>query len=242
MTSQEIWLKEHFPYKLGTANYLINVSNKNKFIYFETPKVACSTIKRSLQSLEIGSEATLADDVHDKSKSPLLSPLSLANPLSQHIKTHFKFGFVRNPYSRILSCYLDKIVGNQWEKDRRLPKLGYAPSDNLSFVDFLKAVKTFPIQEWDIHWMPQTILLSHDKIDLDFIGKQETFDSDFSRVLHYLNGEKQEEEKIVNVNHHSVNANKKLEKYLNKEAQDLVKEIYYDDFKAYGYGFDPILA
>jgi len=242
MTNQEKWLKENFPYEVGTSNYLINISNKNKIIYFETPKVACSTIKRTLQTLEVDDISLLSKDVHDKSKTPLLSPLSLVHPLSHHLESYFLFGFVRNPYSRILSCYLDKIVGNQWERERRLPKIGYEASDNLTFIEFLKAIKKFPIEKWDIHWMPQTVLLANDKVDLNFIGRQETFDSDFNRLLQYFNNGEQEEKKIVNINHHSVNANKKLEKYLNKEAQNLIKEIYYNDFKAYGYGFDPLFT
>ena len=235
-------LKELFPYPYGAANYLINVSNKHRYIYFETPKVACSTIKRTLQSFEVDNDVDkLAKDVHDKAKSPLLSPMSLANPISRHIKTHFTFGFVRNPYSRLLSCYLDKIAGSEYERNIRLPKIGLDPSDDISFSDFLRAVKTYPVGEWDIHWMPQTILLAHDKIDLDFIGRQETFAPDFNKVLAFLNKEERSTE-IINTNWHSVGANKKLEQYLTKEARELISEIYYDDFKAYGYGFEPYFA
>ena len=170
------YLESIFPYPYKTANYLINVSNKHKYIYFETPKVACSTIKKTLQLLEVdGEREKLADNVHDKLATPLLSPMQLVNSLSHHIETHFTFGFVRNPYSRILSCYLDKIIGNQWEKDRRLPKIGYDPSDELTFVEFLNAIRKYPVEEWDIHWMPQVVLLAHGKIDLDFVGKQERF-------------------------------------------------------------------
>ncbi len=234
------YLESIFPYSYRTANYLINVSNKYKYIYFETPKVACSTIKKTLQLLEVdGDREKLPDDVHEKHSTPLLSPMQLVKPLSHHIETHFTFGFVRNPYSRILSCYLDKIIGNQWEKDRRLPKIGYDPSDELTFVEFLNAIKTYPIAEWDIHWLPQVALLAHDKIDLDFIGRQERFDSDFKQVLHYVNGGEKTAGEIVNVNHHSVGANKKLEKYLDNESEALIKEIYYDDFRAYGYDLDP---
>jgi len=241
--AKEKYLNELFPYETGTTNYLINISNKYQYVYFETPKVACSTIKKTLQKLEIDdSDQTLSDNVHDKKTSPLLSPMQLINPISHHLQSHFTFSFVRNPYSRILSCYLDKIVGNQWEKNIRLPKLGYESTANLSFEDFLQAVKKFEYRDFDIHWMPQSVLLSSEKIDLDFIGKQETFDKDFSTVLAKIKGDANLKQEIICETRHSVGANQKLMKFLNRQTIELIREIYYDDFKNYAYGFDPYFA
>ena len=239
MEKKIVALKEIFKFPYQTANYLLNISNKYNYIYFENPKVGCSTIKRTLQIMETNDKTLLDMDVHNKTKSPLLSPLQLVNPITHHLKSHFKFSFVRNPYTRILSCYLDKIVGNEWERNIRLPKIGYSPNDNLTFEEFLLAIRKFPIEKWDIHWMPQTILLAHNKVKMDFIGRLEYFDLDFKKVIAFLKKEPFENSNIVNVKHHSVGANKKLQQYLTKKCEDLIKEIYYDDFKAFGYGFNP---
>ena len=41
------------PLNNATINYSINVSLQHKHIYVETPKVACSSIKTTLQKLEL---------------------------------------------------------------------------------------------------------------------------------------------------------------------------------------------
>lgn len=238
LTKKEGYLNQTFRYPAIQANYLINVSNKNKYIYIETPKTACSTIKKTLQKIEIeGTKEVLDNDVHNKRMSPLKSPLQLEKPLSYYLDSYTKFGFVRNPYTRLLSCYLDKIVGPKWEKRFRLPQLGFDPEVELSFIQFLSAVKNQNVHDMDIHWLPQSEILAKDKIDLDFIGKQEYFTQDFSNILSHLFGNKKIE--ITSVRGHSVSATKKLKKYLSKRAIQLIQEIYYNDFKTFGYGFHP---
>lgn len=236
-------LKDIFPYSERTANYLINISNRYKYIYFETSKVACSTIKRTLQQLEVeGTEQVLDDNIHDKVASPLLSPLQLQRSLDNYINSWFTFGFVRNPYTRIISCYLNKIVGDQCERDKFLPHLGVENTAKLSFIDFLKTVRQFEPHEMNHHWMPMSLMLAADKIDLDFIGRQETFNSDFVKVIAHLKNEPVSSNIISDERAHSVNAASKVEKYIDDEAAKLISEIYYDDFKYYGYGFDASFA
>lgn len=222
------FLTDNFNYKIGSVDYIISISDKYKFIYFETPKVACSTIKTTLFKAE-GKEIK---DIHLKKNYPLISPLKAKQNMSFYFDNYFSFAFVRNPYSRILSCYLDKIIGDQKERNIRLPKLGFKSTDVISFEEFLLAVKSHLTE--DIHWMPQTILLSSKKINLSFIGKIENFEEDFSFVLSSLNIETN----IKNYRPHSVSADTKLKEYLNEKTISLIKEIYYDDFVNYGYSFE----
>ena len=109
LSSRDI-LDKSFCYPPEKANYLINISKTYKYVYLETPKVACSTIKRTFQKAEVtalGGE--VAKNIHDKNLSPLLSPLDIQNGLDSMFEgdEFFRFSFVRNPYSRILSAYLD---------------------------------------------------------------------------------------------------------------------------------------
>lgn len=52
MTNKEKDLYDLFGFDLDDINYLINISPKYKYIYFETPKVGSSTIKKTLQKLK----------------------------------------------------------------------------------------------------------------------------------------------------------------------------------------------
>ena len=240
MTQKEQILYELFGFDPNHINYLINISDKYKYIYFETPKVGCSTIKRTLQKMEVDSNSQMPTDVHEKNLSPLLSPLQLENNFTHYINDeYFKFSFVRNPYTRILSCYLDKIVTNLDEKQRMLPKLGLSPTDKISFKVFLLAIKEQSYSKMDPHWMPQSILLASNYIVLDYIGRQENFDNDLKKALAIINKTEPEENNIANEAPHAVGANKKLQEYMTKEIIELIQEIYADDFSLYGYSKNP---
>jgi hypothetical protein len=125
------------------TEYLCHWSPRIGCIYVETPKAACTTIKRLLQVAELGPErrGDLPEDVHARETSPLLSPgqdpegfvTALLDPAT------FCFAFVRNPYSRALSCWLDKMVANEFERARMAPMLGLDPDRPPSLADFLAA-------------------------------------------------------------------------------------------------------
>ncbi len=238
MTEKEENLYNLFGFGINQVNYLINISETYKYIYFETPKVGCSTIKRTLHKLEVDNLSDIPEDVHDKNSSPLLSPLELEKNFTEYLNDdYFKFTFVRNPYTRILSCYLDKIVGRS--KIVFLPKIGFDPSAELSFKEFLLAVKKQSYAEMDSHWKPQSVLLAADSISLDFIGRQENFDNDIQKALAIINKTESNLNTIENEAPHAVGANKKLQEYITDDIANLIQEIYTDDFSLYGYSKDP---
>ena len=122
------------------ANYLCHWSNKHSYVYVETPKVACTTIKRVLQQAEANGLLVYGtpDDVYYRKYSPLLSPCSNISAFADAMISddYFRFCFVRNPFTRILSCYLDKMVENVFERNPVIPKLGLNPDNPPSFASF----------------------------------------------------------------------------------------------------------
>src|SRR5688572_11911209 len=141
-------------------NYLVNISLKLRYLYVEVPKVACSSIKRTLQQLEDENRSP-PEDVHDRDASPLMAPYdSLSLYLSaQHDPRFRRFAFVRNPFTRTLSCYLDKCVQSPWERARLLPELGLSGDTIPTMHEFLLAVQRQPTPQMDIHWLPQAVIL-----------------------------------------------------------------------------------
>lgn len=230
-----------FGFPRSLADYLVNISPRYGYLYFEVPKVACSTVKRTLQFLEVtGKDFEVPDDVHNKCESPLCSPLDIVRPLSREfLGGRFKFCFVRNPFTRILSCYIDKILNSQWEKDSRKVALGFPGDAEITFLEFLQAIELTKPFEMDIHWMPQFHLLGGGKIDFDFIGRQESFNSDFTQVLRrigHLNCP------ILTSDGHGVGASSRMSEFYCPESEEIVRRVYRDDFKHFGYGFDRKLA
>ncbi|MGB5264133.1 MAG: sulfotransferase family 2 domain-containing protein, partial [Lutimonas sp.] len=164
---------------LEQLNYAVYVSLKEKYVFVETAKVACSTIKLTLQRLELNDRNFSREnfqDVHDRAYSPLLKLQQIPN-FEQALKNDnfFRFCFVRNPYTRTLSAYLDKILGNSArEKSIILSQLGHDMRDmsiHISFEEFISAIEKQPISMMDNHWRHQYYSTYQETIRYDFIGR-----------------------------------------------------------------------
>jgi hypothetical protein len=145
--------------------YSTHISLRHKFIFVETPKAACSTMKRMLQRLEVGDPRweRWGFHLHDRQFSPLLTPLQVPNFSEiRRDPSMKKFCVVRSPHTRLLSAYLDKICRDQPQKAAIVHLLGGTDNEqttHVSFLDFVSAVERQNPDEMDLHWRPQTLLL-----------------------------------------------------------------------------------
>jgi SAM-dependent methyltransferase len=231
-------IQEIFQQPLAAINYLCHWSKKNHFIYVETPKVACTTIKHVLQQAEVQKTIKFDDpsDVHCRSKSALLKPTDdpegFLNALGDD--RYFLFCFVRNPFTRILSCYLDKLVMNEWERQRLAPQLGLDPALAPSLLDFLRTIEKQTEPSRDAHWGTQTYLLQPNSVKYSFIGRFEFFTEQFSEVCAHM-----DINQYVDLSNraHATNAKQKVRDYIGSEEAVLIREIYETDFLNFGYGW-----
>jgi hypothetical protein len=230
-------LGSYFAYKAQTANYLVNVSERHGLVYVETPKVGCTAIKRFLQEIEADPGTELPQNVHDKPNSPLKSPNNSQYSVDEILGSlrFTRFSFVRNPYSRVVSAYLDKIVTNQWEKERRLPPLGYDPNDEVEFIDFLKSISQYPPQRMDIHWMPQYTILRPDRINYEYLGRFEDFTESFRYLVEQYLPTHLDRVPTKNLAKHRTNADTRVEELIGPNEDALIRQIYEQDFKTFEY-------
>ncbi len=89
------------------------------------------------------------------------------------------FSFVRNPYDRLRSAYLNKIVQPQ-KKGRFRVSAGFAPDALPAFSDFVLALADQPPERHNPHWRGQALNLSAGRISYDFIGRLECFAEDWA--------------------------------------------------------------
>ncbi len=232
-------LGQVFGYHGTQVDYLCNIGRSRGFLYFETPKVACTSIKRSLQLLERGAGGAPLAGVHDKRASPLQGALSSGMSFEDIFVSPrlFRFSFVRNPFSRALSCYLEKIVADEIERRRLLPALGFAPDASVSLVDFLRAIEAQDHAARDIHWRPQSDLLKDRDVHYHFIGRFEHLARDYRYALAQF-GVSGEAAALPDLSPHRTNAGSRVAELLGPDEIDLVRRIYHDDFLRYGYSFD----
>lgn len=225
-----------------SLNYATHLSLRYQYIFVETPKVACSSIKMALQRLELEMpdfERKNFEDLHVREFSPLLQLTQLPN-FEQHLKgsDFLKFCFVRNPYTRLLSCYLDKIINPSIpkEKESLMKFMGLNADDiayPISFSDFVDQIEKQSLLEMDYHWRPQTYLTCQSTIKYDFIGKLEKFENDFNEVGKKISPEigKYYSPEV----RHQTDANNMLKKYYDKDLFSRVYDIYKVDFDNFSY-------
>ncbi|MDJ0632812.1 MAG: sulfotransferase family protein [Xenococcaceae cyanobacterium MO_188.B29] len=234
--------------------YHIHISTQNSYIYFEVPKVACSTTKLTLQKLEaktagLASPSQEMSIIHNKKKSLLLSPSDIGiDKFCKMLNDSyvFKFGFVRNPYTRILSAFLSKM---KWKEGPYRKKIAHILNvdikSNITFKQFVYAVSRQSEFEMDPHWRPQTTQLFRNLITYDFIGFFENFEQDLQEALKHIALNKDNKNHLsnrdterINMKGRKTSANNKIESFYAPEIQSLVKDIYQNDFINFGYSFD----
>ena len=222
---------------LRLFNFNSCISLVNKYLYLEVPKAACSTIKLTLINHE-GSRVneTFTHPHLPIVNSPHIKPYQLTPELLEEVyfgDDIFRFSFVRNPYGRCLSAYLDTIVNKKNPFLHMCKALKLDPEVDLSFSEFLSLQKEYPVSNWDKHWQPQTFLLIDDLVKLHFVGKIESFNHDWAQA-------RKMSKKAVpalgkDVVWHSTGADEKIKEYYSENDYRLVNELYGKDFETYGY-------
>jgi len=231
----------------------VQYSPKYRYIYVDTPKVACSTIKHSLQRAERegavpGTKPGAPQQygysdfllrIHDRRESPLLFPKDRQELARFAAWSRFDFCFVRNPFSRVLSAYIDKVERHAERRALFQAQLlgGMEdPGRTLSFIEFLELVRRQDPKAMDPHWRPQHIHISCG-IRYDFIGFFENFEKDFNTALSRIDPELLQHR--ANIFEHRTDASKILAKYYEgNAAARLVREMYAKDFEIFGYDDD----
>ena len=150
----------------------------------------------------------------------------------------FRFGIVRNPFARILSCYLNKIAGSEWQRRSIAGKLGLREGDPVpSFREFLRRIASQQDVDRDIHWASQHYLLCPDLVNYSFIGRLENISRDLGYILERLSITPFDP---IEQKEHSAGALEKMADYYGSEERKLVVEIFQRDFEAFGYDPDAL--
>ncbi|MCU0524011.1 MAG: sulfotransferase family protein [Elainella sp. Prado103] len=231
-------------------NYHIHISLKNKFIYVEVPKVACSTLKSRLQAIEaqaLGQPPPAKDmeTIHNKKLSPLLSPSDIGIEQFDALLNDpqiFKFCFVRNPYTRVLSAFLSKLSWKEGKYRKTIADaLDQSIDEPITFQQFLQVIEQQSVLEMDPHWRTQSAQLFGQQISYDLIGRFETLEQDWQQVLSHMNQQTQPQTAAENRDTpkrrgRKTGADDKLAKfYAHPSVVKLVQTIYQEDFKTFQY-------
>lgn len=187
--------------------YNLTTGRKPRFVWFRVAKVGTRSIFHALRAggVEFGIENGVF--LHYR-------PNSFAECC--------KFAFVRNPWERFLSCWHDRVV------DRN--HFGFSPEEHREMQDlsrFIAFVERLDTRRADVHLRPQSCLIDLDNID--FLGRMETFDSDWASVAARLGL------KVSATPSQNVSSRPRGRLQMDPAQADRIGAIYERDVRIFGY-------
>ncbi len=238
-------IKAHRP---GSISRIAAINEQQKLLYIVNPKVANTSIKRIIWADHPALDQLPSLHGHHPERSLKELPDRAIDTMLNG-DDWFRFSFVRNPYSRIVSAYKDKIFGRDLD-GRFLEKIGYGPAARPpSFSEFLHRIADQPPQQMDWHWRPQQLLLMHELIDYHWLGKMEAFESDMTPVFERLGRSNQQMQQQLATRLNATdrdsrnNSNQPRKAVANPTLSnkdvELIQTLYSEDFQRYGYSTEP---
>ena len=146
----------------------------------------------------------------------------------------FKFTFIRDPYTRTLSAYLDKIFR------RQKPIKSISRHRVPSFAEFCRYLDNGGLHE-NIHWAPQTSILLLPVDKFDHVGRIENMDVDLPHVLgklRDLTGRTSPADFTAAdtpAAPHTPQADAAIASHYDDETTDIVTRLFAEDFRQLGY-------
>jgi len=198
-------------------------------IYVNNPKSGCSTIKHSLKAAE-AREYEKAGKDFKRSKSPHAEDDCLKRRGLRISKCSRRYiiSCVRNPYTRALSCYLDKIARKRPATLRDLRNRRVE-----SFEQYLIELTRLDPRDMDPHFRPQHINLNFPNIAYDRVFFLENTNP-LNRFLVQLSPGFQ----LETFAPHSHSSNARIRSHYTDRSAELVRSIYANDFLSFGYSKD----
>ncbi|WP_170067182.1 sulfotransferase family protein [Roseovarius confluentis] len=212
----------------------LHVCRRLGLVYVNNPKVACSTIKLTLQRTELDApDYEPVRSVHAHAESPLLTWPEIEGEEDEALEGRFIFSFVRHPLERLRSAYLNKIKLRQ-KRGRFRVQAGFDANEVPDFESFVRAVCAQRPPEQNPHWRLQVFNLSLGRIDYHFIGRLERFATDWADLSAQTGLPAQ-----ASFAGKSSAKPEKEDLHLSSDALAIVRKAYALDFETLGYTLYP---
>ena len=184
------------------------------------PKAANSTIVTNLAYLKLGKQLRDRD-----AKKSFRSPVDLSQTEVSSLNRLYTFTIARNPYTRVLSAYLDKIE-RVAKKHRKMP----------SFQEFISYLEYNGLYK-NAHWAPQTELMTLPASHYDLLGKTENLDETLKQLFHNVTPRYPLDTPIT-AKRNTMGASQRLSEYYTPNLADRIFSLYRDDFLIFEYPQD----
>jgi len=191
--------------------YDLTISHEKKLVWFRVPKVGTRTIIKILKSASVSLDAE--------------HPYNCYYPPRLY-RDYFKFAFVRNPWDRLLSCWLDKVV--------KLNLYNFSEAERKSmqeFDNFIDYICKLDLNSCDGHLRLQSGLI--DLNNIKFIGRYETFENDIYAICAILKIDLNEIPKL----NFTIREKNSYRDYYSQNSKEKILNAYAKDIQIFGYQF-----
>ena len=218
----------YMPHLYGSRVY---IGKKYKYMWTLIPKAGSTSLIKIISTIE-----GLKDirDLKDFQKFMLYSKkkTSSIKHLGDKYESHYKFCFVRNPWSRLLSLHKNKLSNLDFDFCDRFCKMNGVKKESLiKFEDFVRIVGKIPNCFCNSHLIPCSNIVVPQ--EMDYIGKIENFEADMRHVLSTI----APEWKNMEIPHKNITSNVDYRKYYTDELIDIVARKYAKDIELFNYQF-----
>lgn len=224
-----------------SINFHTHISLVNKYVYLEVPKAGCGTMKATLGSLEGARlNETHAQRFLDKPHNGLKSgahvrPYQLPSDLLEEVftaKSYKRFTVVRDPGTRALSGFLEKIMQGLRQSEKITEALGGKAADTVTFEEFLQVIAAQSSREQDPHWRRQSDHIGLGILNFDSIIHLEDLDRSWDQVAQLTNTPDLDGQFYCKKSTH---AGTRTNEYFTPETLGLISEIYSTDYQNLNY-------
>ncbi|MCS6986135.1 MAG: sulfotransferase family protein [Sphingomonadaceae bacterium] len=223
------------------------VSRRWRYVYLRVPKAANSSVVMSLTEHLPEDDPAMKEARHTVRKVAMTSFGELA-PAEADLAGFFVFTFVRNPYHRVLSAFLDKLgeepslieaSESTHVRYRRFHGREIAALDGgrVTFLGFCRWLARGG-ERVNAHWMAQSRFLDlADRIDV--IGRVERIDEDLPAILRQIAPDRPPPV-VRRAGPPPRQATMRARDAYTPECRRLVEQVYAADFRRLGYALGDI--
>ncbi len=215
------------------------INREFKCIFIEVPKTGSTSIRKivgeprkpHLDMVEIENkilEHFPFENFHNYTNIDYIYrrtiPRTLRAKLGRNVLSdYYKFGFVRNPWSRTVSLY------NRTEGIQMRNKMSF--EEFVQWIEYSSDTCLHPSRKVNqIDWFKN----AQGEIAIDYIGKFESLNEDWSRIAKQLGTDRE----LPHLNQNKNSTGKHYTEYYNSTTREIIRRKFIGDIEYLGYDFE----
>lgn len=198
-------------YLPSSRRYNLTICHSHRFVWFRVAKTGTRTLLNELK----GAGAELAAE----------HPMDVHYPPDRYAE-YLRFAIVRNPWDRLVSCWHNKIVDqNWWQLDEQ------RHAELQEFEKFVTWVESVDVDDCDVHLRRQSSVI--DLNHLDYLGRFERYAETVADIMRRVGLSARPLPKL-----NASRSRAGYQSYYTDALAERVAQLYEMDVQLFDYSFD----